>query len=161
MQIGLNGVWRGWHWQIISLMVVGLGALQTVAAIWLHYPVTTSMPMAMLIVIYLVVPRTKERQLANTLAAVVAMFLVNLLLEFSLPSPTVKVGWIALLEMNLWMLIMGLLMAFLYLRVMRWSERKRVQMEDRRRSRETPAKADRPTVNVRRHRWKKKPKKHR
>lgn len=158
---GLNQTWRGWHWQFILVIVVVLGALQTVADIWFRYPLTTSMPLAILLTIYLVVPRTKEQGLANTIASVILMFLVDLLLQFSLPLPAnMHATTLSLLEMDAYVLVFGLIMAFVFLRLTRWSDKKRIEMENKRsRTSNTATKPEQ--VRVRRHRWKKKPKKKR
>jgi membrane-associated HD superfamily phosphohydrolase len=151
-----NSTWHGWYWQFIAVTVVLFGAIQTVADIWFHYWITTSMPLAVLVVTYLVVPRTKERRLANAVAGVILMFLVDLVLEFSLPSQPVIQTWKSLLALNGYVLVFGLLMAYVFLRVTRYSERKRGEMEAKRSREQAPAKPTQPAV--RRHRWKKKPK---
>ncbi|GGI96324.1 hypothetical protein GCM10010885_02460 [Alicyclobacillus cellulosilyticus] len=147
-----QGIWNGWYWRFLALLVLAVAVLQSLAAAFLHYPITTSLPLALLVVAYMTAPRVKERRLANTLAGVVAMFLVNLLLEWVFDRALLlKEGWLVVAEANGFALAVGLAMAYLYLRLTIWSERKREELESRRRQQDAEA-----PPPVRRHRKKKK-----
>ena len=151
-----NRVWRGWHWQLILIVVVGIGIIQAVADVWFHYSVTLSIPMAVLLTIYLVVSRTNVKRLANTLAAVVLTVLINVLMQALFPIPKAAGGVKQLAISDATMLFFGLIMGFVFLRMTMFSERKRAELDEKRTREKATTK--KPQVTVRHHRWKKKPK---
>lgn len=155
-----QGIKYGIYWRMVGLTVLLIAVLQLLAFYAFHYPFTTSMPLAVLLVTYITVPRTKERRLLNAVLGVVLVFVIGLVFELllqgldptlqKLPGPSTWGFWLN----NAFYLVFGLLMSYVFLLVTQWSERKRVQMEEKRAREQAPN--DRPTAQVRHHRTKKK-----
>ncbi|MCL6517753.1 hypothetical protein [Alicyclobacillus sp.] len=134
------GVWRGWYWRLMAWTIVAVVILQ-VAAYYLvpnHYPISQSMLLAMLVVSYIVIPRAQERRLANALVAIAITFVINLILE-----AVVERGWQTAaathqlgpyVELNVLYLVFSFAMAYIYLRLTQWSDRKRAELEAKRRA---------------------------
>ena len=153
-----KGVWNGWHWRYVSLTVLALAVLQVVAFYAFHYPLLSSLPIAVLSVAYIVILRVRERRLNNALLAVVATFVIGLVLQLALEAKGQAFHgkqaagfW----ETNGLTLVMGLVMGYAYLRLTEWSERKRGEMEAKRAK---SAGSMSSTSPVRRHSGKKKKK---
>ncbi|MCL6636810.1 MAG: hypothetical protein K6T26_02570 [Alicyclobacillus sp.] len=124
-----RGIWRGWHWRLGGLTVAAVLVLQVIAYFAVHYPLEQSLLLAMLMVSYVIIPKAQERRLANAMAGVVVTFVLGLLLQFLLEDTWAKAlaqgEWLSLAELNVLNLAVGLSMAYLYLRLTQWSERKR------------------------------------
>lgn len=150
-----SGVWKGWHWRYVSITVLVIALLQALAYLTLKYDLVSSLPIAVLSVSYLVILRVKERRLANALAAVLSSFILGVILQVSLQH--YGYTWhgkqfLYWLQSDAWTLVIGLAMAFAYLRLTQWSERKRAELDAKR---ATTAKSSTPTP-VRRHHKKRK-----
>jgi membrane-bound ClpP family serine protease len=151
---------NGWYWRFVGLTVLSIAALQIVLKLTLKYDLVQSLPLALLVVSYIILPRVEERKLGNAIAGVVAMFIVNLVLLPTFELDLMKQVWQAHIfwqfaALNLLLpLLLGLVMAYFYLRLTQWSERKRAELEAKRRASAEPE--QRP---VRRHHRKKKKKK--
>ncbi|MCL6453148.1 MAG: hypothetical protein K6T78_05900 [Alicyclobacillus sp.] len=162
-----KGVWNGIHWRFIGLTVVVLAALQVAGQYLARYPVLESLPLAVLIVSYIVIPRVKERRLANALTGVIAMYVVGLILEAvfdwrSVQSALAQHAVWNLVELNVFPLLLGVLVAFAYLRLTEWSERKRAEAERKRRQEKgVPEPEQRPRVHSKKYAKKKKKNKRR
>lgn len=130
-----SGVWKGWHWRYVSITVLVIGLLQAIAYLTFHYDLVTSLPIAVLSVSYLVILRVKERRLGNALASVIAMFVLGVILQVSLQHygytwhGTKFLIWV---QGDAWTLVIGLVMAYAYLRLTQWSERKRGELDAKR-----------------------------
>lgn len=153
-----SGVWKGWHWRYVSITVLVIALLQALAYLTFQYNLVSSLPIAVLSVSYLVILRVKERRLANALVAVLASFVIGVILQISLQH--YGYTWhgqqfLYWLQSDAWTLVIGLVMAYAYLRLTQWSERKRGELDAKRAA---TTKASTPTP-VRRH-HKKRKKKH-
>lgn len=157
------GVRNGIYWRFLGLSVLAVAALQVVAKYALHYPIVQSLPLAELIVAYLVIPRAKERRLMNAIIGVLASFVVGVLLaifvEKDLQQAIAAHQLVPFLELYIaFPLLLGLVVAFAYLRLTEWSEKKRSQIEEKR---NRDRAGSEPTPPVRRHAGKGKKKKRR
>lgn len=129
------GIWKGWHWRTISITVAAVAILQVIAYYLFKYNLVSSLPIAVLSVSYLVILRVKERRLANALVAVAAAFVAGVILQVALQHYGMTLHgaefnfW---LQSDLWTLAMGLVMAYAYLLLTQWSERKRAQLDAKR-----------------------------
>lgn len=148
------GVWNGIHWRFVGITVVAIAVLQVIASFAFKYPVLMSLPLALLVVSYLVIPRVKVRRLMNAMIGVVAMFIIGVLLELfvdgnpMVAAQTAKVTPLNYVESNGFALVLGLVVAFAYLKLTEWSEKKRAQSEARRSAERAVSEPARP---VRRH----------
>ncbi|KPV43220.1 hypothetical protein [Alicyclobacillus ferrooxydans] len=152
------GIRNGIYWRFLSIAVVAVAALQVVAKYALHYPISQSLPLAELVVAYLVIPRAKERRLMNAIIGVLAAFVIGVLLEIFVPgemqTAIAKHQLMTYIKFYvLFPLLLGLVVAFAYLRLTEWSEKKRATIEAKR-NRERADSA--PPPPVRRHSKKKK-----
>ncbi|QSO53287.1 hypothetical protein JZ785_05280 [Alicyclobacillus curvatus] len=147
------GIKNGIYWRFLGISVVGVAVLQVVAKFALKYPIFQSLPLAELIVAYLIIPKAKERRLTNAVVGVLAAFVVGVLLDFFVErSPQLAMSqgtFIQFIELYiLFPLLLGLVVAFAYLRLTEWSEKKRAAIEQKR-SQERAGKE--PAPPVRRH----------
>ncbi|MCL6631605.1 MAG: hypothetical protein K6T63_03155 [Alicyclobacillus herbarius] len=135
MQFGNgSGVWRGWHLKTVGLTVISLVVLQLIAKYAVHYPLLYTVALAEIIACYFIVPRVKERTVANALAGAIALFVINMVLQFELEWPILaQVGWRGTLLEDGFALLIGLVWSVLYFRLNAWSERKRLEAEEKRR----------------------------
>jgi hypothetical protein len=132
-----GGSWNGWYIRYLTLLVLMLGALQTVAFYTIHYPLMYSSEFAMIVVMWLVIPRVQERRLANTIAGVCGAFVIGVLLQLTVGAATTKsTGILEMLGQNALILVIALALSYLYLRVTIWSDRKKVQLENKRKEKE-------------------------
>jgi membrane-bound ClpP family serine protease len=150
-----NGVWNGWHWRLVGSTVAIIAVLQLVMKYAMHYPLVQSLPLAVLIVVYIVVPRLKQRRLANAVAGVVASFIIGAILELTLENYfnlAVHQGvvWQLVLTNLVFPLLLGLVMAFAYVKLNAWSERKRMETEAKRRATATTVSTEVPKKRVHR-----------
>ncbi len=147
-----NGIWHGIYWRFIGGSVLALILLQWLGFRYLHYPVLQSVPVVLMVISYLVIPRAKERRLLNALLGVAAMFVLDLALEVFAEhdlTAALRVGQLGqFIQLNAFGLLLGIAVAYGYLRLSQWSEQKRM-------AREAKRKADRegqaPTVQRRVH----------
>ncbi|SFU89230.1 hypothetical protein [Alicyclobacillus macrosporangiidus] len=134
------GVWRGWHWRLMAWTIAVIVVLQVAAYYFVpnHYPIVQSTLLAMLIVSYVIIPRAQERRLANAFVAIAVTFLIDLALE-----ALIERGWqtaaathqlLPYVELNALYLVFSFAMAFIYLRLTQWSDRKRAELEAKRRA---------------------------
>ncbi len=153
--------WKGWRWRFVGLTVLSIAVLQIVMLFTLKYDLVQSLPLAVLIISYIIVPRVEERKLGNAIAGVIAMFIVDVILLLAFEFNLFKQAWQMhvfwqFIGLNLVIpLLLGLFLAYFYLRLTRWSEKKRAEIEAKRRA-SAAASESRP---VRRHHKKKKRKK--
>jgi hypothetical protein len=151
-----SGVWKGWHWRYVSVTVLVVGLLQAIANLTFNYDLVSSLPIAVLSVSYLVILKVKERRLANAMAAVIATFILGVILQVSLQHYGYTwhgqkfLYWV---QSDAWTLAIGVVMAYAYLRLTQWSERKRGELDAKR-----AAKSQQPSTTqpVRRHHKKRK-----
>ena len=151
------GIWKGWHWRTISLTVAAVAVLQLIAYYLFTYDLVSSLPIAVLSVSYLVILRVRERRLANALVAVGGAFIVGVILQIALQhyGTTLHGAKFAFwLQSDLWTLAMGLVMAYAYLMLTQWSERKKAQLDAKRSADKAPTRAR--TQAVRHHSKKRK-----
>jgi small-conductance mechanosensitive channel len=146
------GVRNGIYWRFLGLSVIGIAVLQVIALYAMHYLISQSLPLAELIVAYLVIPRAKERRLTNALIGVLASFVIGVLLEIflekDLQAAIASHQVMSYVEMFvLFPLILGLIVSYAYLRLTEWSEKKRATLEEKRRK----ERAETAPVPVRRH----------
>lgn len=130
------GVMNGIYWRFLSLSVLGVAVLQVVAYYALHYQLIVSLPLAELIVAYLIIPRAKQRRLTNAIIGVLASFVIGVLLdiflEHDLQTAIANHQVISFLEISiLFPLLLGLVVAFAYLRLTEWSEKKRAALDEK------------------------------
>lgn len=156
-----NGVWNGWSWRFVGLTVLAVAVLQVILKLAMHYQLYASLPLAVLIVSYVIIPRVKERKLANAIVGVIATFIIGVILELALEMDLLQqaaashmLTQFVLMNMG-FPLVLGLLMSYMYLRLTQWSDKKRLQMEAKRRA--TNATTSSPPI--RRHHQNKKRKK--
>lgn len=128
------GVWNGWHWRFLTILVIAICLLELIAYEVVHYPMDTSVMLGALIVVYAVIPRLKERRVAHSIIGVVAVVIITTALEgYFEPNLLVgKIGFEDFLMGNGLALVVGILMSYLYLRLTDWSARKRGQTEAKR-----------------------------
>ena len=128
------GVWNGWHWRFLTILVVAICLLELIAWETLHYSMVTSVTLGVLIVIYVVIPRLTERRLAHSIIGVVAVVILTMAMEGFFESDIFKVsggpGYYFLY--NGLALVIGIAMSFLYLRLTDWSARKRAENDAKR-----------------------------
>jgi hypothetical protein len=154
-------IWKGWRWRFVGLTVLSIAVLQILLLFTLKYDFVQSLPLAVLIVSYIIVPRVEERKLGNAIAGVIAMFVVDLILLLAFELNLWRQAWQMhvfwqFVGLNLFApLVLGLAMAYFYVWLTQWSEKKRAEIEAKRRAREAESEP-RP---VRRHHKKKKRKK--
>jgi len=130
-----NGIYKGFYWRYIILVVLAISALELVALYAVHYPMVTSLSLAVLIVSYVVIPRTRERRLANAIASVILTVIVGVVLQIIFDRQSVAVYHLAgVVELDALALLLGLVVAYLYLRLTMWSERRRAQVDAKRSS---------------------------
>lgn len=144
---GGQGVWQGWYWRFVGIIVVVLAVLEIIAFYWSKgaYSFITSGELAMFIAGILVVQRVKERRTANTLVAVLCSFVINIIFQLTIGySDTVHYGWGTFLEQNLVFGVIGVLFAIVYARMTAWSEKRRKITEQKRREKQ---KANAKTTN--------------
>lgn len=128
-----NGVWNGWHWRFLTILVLAICGLELLAYKTMKYPMITSVTLGVLIVIYVAIPRLKERRLAHSLIGVVAVVIITSALEAYFEPDLFQNGVNAFLLYNGLALLIGIGMSFAYLKITDWSNAKRVQMEAKRR----------------------------
>lgn len=132
---------NGWHWRTITLTVAAIALLQVVLdQMTRHYSVVATAPLGVLFVGYIIIPKVKERRVANALVGVIAVFVIDLILQLGLdfhglpPAGSQRL----FLEDNLMSLVLGALVCFGYTKLTEWSERKRGEREAKRRVQTTP-----------------------
>lgn len=147
------GVWNGWYWRYGLLSVAGIAVLELVLWYGLHWSIYGNTLLGLLILVYLVAVRAKERTLANTLVSVVVLFVIDILLQLFVEHTPMEKGftWKDYVGYNALSLAIAVIWSYLYLRFLAWSERKRQEVEARRRAEAAP---ERP--RIRHHRKKKK-----
>jgi hypothetical protein len=147
------GVWKGWYWRYGALAVAAIAILETAIYLAFKWSIFQNTLLGLLIVVYLMAVRAKERRLANMMAAVAVLFVIDVLLQVyveRLPSAS-GFTWSSFAENNALYLVIALVWSYLYLRLLQWTERKRSELEARRRA---ETESERP--RVRHHRKKKK-----
>src|SRR5579875_4073564 len=140
-----KGIWNGWYWRYVGLTVLVVAILQVVSHYTIRWPMMQSTQLAMFIAMWFIVPRVQERRLANTLVGVILTFVIGVVLQLTLDQQfTLSHGVSYFLEQNLIMLLVGVLLAYAYLKLSMWSERKRKEREARYRQTQASAKPERP-----------------
>jgi len=132
-----NGIWNGWSWRFVGFAVLGIALLQVALFYTVPLSFVTSLPLAVFAVAYIVILRVRERRLANAIVGVIASFVVGVVLELTMEGTYVQMwskpgGHGAVITNLLSPLVLGLAMAFIYLRVTEWSESKRADLEEKR-----------------------------
>ena len=155
-----TGIWKGFYWRFIAITVASLAVVQVLGFYFGHFFLTQTLPFSVLVTIYMVVPRAKERRLANALVGGAAAFVIGIVLQLAFQYHWTEElqaqQWPLFWEQNLFTLVMGTSLAVLYLRVTEWSERRRAKW-DAKRAIERPA-ADSAAAVRRRNTGKKKTK---
>lgn len=139
-----KGVWNGWHWRYLTILVLAICILELVAFKAANYPMNASVTLGVLIVIYVTVPRLKERRLAHSLIGVVAVVLITSALEAYFEPALFKAGPNAFFLMNGLALLIGIGMSYLYIKITDWSNAKRAQSEAKRREKVSPSTPSQP-----------------
>lgn len=128
-----NGIYKGIYWRYIGLITLALSALEVVAHYALKYPLISSLGLAEVVMVYLVVPRTKERRLTNAILAVVATEVVGIILQLFLGTGELaKYKLSGVVGFDAFSLALGVVAAYLYLRLSIWSDRKRAETDAKR-----------------------------
>lgn len=129
-----KGIWNGWYYRLIGTVVLVVAILQVLAQYLLkNYPIVTTVPVAIVIVAYLIIPRIRERRLGNAILGVVVAFVVDVILELVLPLPNgAHFPRSVVVQSNALALVMGIVLAYLYLKLTIWSEKKRLELEQKR-----------------------------
>lgn len=150
---------NGWYWRFIALSIAVVAILEIIA-----YEVTkggynflASGELGMFMVAILVVQRVKERRTANTLVAVIASLVINLILQLTVGyADTVKQSFAYFAEQNGMFALIGVLFSVVYARTTAWSDKRRQATEEKRKKeRQMNAHAENPSQE-RIHRVKKK-----
>lgn len=134
---GVRNWWKGLEWKLVGFSVAGIIALQLVAHYFLiHYQIIQSLSLTVLLVSYIIIPRAKSRKLANALVGVIAVWVIGVVLEITLEhglSSAIHLGEVMpFIELTVIPLLLGIAMAYGYLRLTTWSTRKRMEMDARR-----------------------------
>lgn len=123
--------YRGFAYGYVGLTVLAVAILQVIAK-FSGYPLINSGQLAVFVVVWFIVPRVRERRLANTLVGVIAIFVIDLILQLSLEFRAFTAHLSQSLELNGFILVTGLVIGYLYLRLSVWSESKRAQLDAKR-----------------------------
>ncbi|GMA52346.1 hypothetical protein GCM10025857_37030 [Alicyclobacillus contaminans] len=156
-----KGVWNGWYWRLIGGATLAIAALQLLLKGIIHYPLFSGLPLAVMIIVYIIVPRAKERTLANAIVAVVVMYVVSAALAFGFEWNTVALYAahhllpLFILQELVIPLLLGVVLAYVYLRLSRWSDRKRAEIEAKRRQEQAADAPPRKRVHSKKRRKKK------
>ncbi|MDP9728791.1 hypothetical protein ACOJUR_10555 [Alicyclobacillus tolerans] len=146
-----GGTWRGFHIRYLAILSVSFAVLQAVAYYTVHYPLMFSSEFAMILMMWLIIPRLTERRLANTFAGVTTTFLLGLILQFTIGLEITEKGGIwYTLGQNLLIFVVALALSYLYLRVSIWSDRKKAELEKRRAEKSSSAQTTVAPVRVHR-----------
>lgn len=144
-----KGTWNGWQWRYLGLTVLGLAVLQTIAWVFEHISIVQTGEFAMMIIIGFIGPRIQARRLANTMAAVIASWVLSVVLQLIFFTPTlIKESLLP----DLLILVIGIVIAYFFEKITTWSERKRSEMDAKRRVEEkvNANTEDKPKVRVHR-----------
>jgi membrane-bound ClpP family serine protease len=145
-----NGVYNGWHWRYIGIASIGVVLLQIISFYTIHWPILESTQIAMFIVLWFIISRVRERRFLNGLAGTIVVFIVGLVLQFTIDPVTKQMPTREFWQSNITIFAISILLAYLYTKMQAWSERKREQMEAKRRGKMAASKPDRPQVRVHR-----------
>ncbi len=145
-----KGVYKGWYWRFVGLAVLGVILLQIISFYTIKWPILESTQIAMFLVIWLVISRIQERRLANAIAGSVLVFVIGLVLQFTLDPLVARTSPGVFWKSNLMILVVSILLAYLYAKMQGWSERKRDQLEAKRKEKMGVTKTDRPPVRTHR-----------
>ncbi|MFB5191094.1 hypothetical protein [Alicyclobacillus fastidiosus] len=157
MSSGGPGIWRGWYWRFVGGTVVVLAVLEVAAYYLSKYSFITSGELGMFISAILVVQRAKEKRTLNTLLATILGFVINVIFQLTLGyAGTVHYGWGFFFEQNAIIGAIGILFSVVYARTQEWSNRRRDQMQAKRRQEAAARDEDSDVPQVRVHRVKKK-----
>jgi hypothetical protein len=150
-----NGVYKGWYWRYIGIATIGIVLLQVISFYTIHWPIMESTQIAMFIVLWFIISRVRERRFLNGLAGTIIVFLIGLVLQYTVGiAQTRQMTTLSFWQSNLMILVVSVLLAWLYTKMQLWSERKRAQMETKRRDKMATTSQEHPQVRV--HRKKKK-----
>lgn len=155
---GGAGVWNGWHWRFIAIIVIALAILEVIAYEALHYQFIQSGELGMFIIAILIVQRIKERRTGNTMVAVISAWIINLIFQLTLGSKdAMHFGLGNFIQQNAIIGLIGILFCIVYARTTVWSDTRRKEAEAKRREKLGPSSqksAEAPVQRV--HRVKKK-----
>ncbi|QQE77017.1 hypothetical protein [Alicyclobacillus sp. SO9] len=134
-----KGIWNGWAWRLVGLTVLVISALEFIAVITVKTQIISSLMLGVMVVSYWVIPRIEERKLANAIVGVVATVIIGFILQMALHEqnamigkPPRPVGMMGILQTDGLTLVVGIIMAYLYLRLTNWSQRKRAELDTKR-----------------------------
>lgn len=152
------GITRGWYWRFVGATVVILAILELLAFSLSKgkYTFISSGELGMFLTGILVVQRAKVRRTGNTLVAVIASYVINIIFQLTVGmSQTAHYGWANFIEQNAIIAAIGILFAIVYSRTTAWSDKRRQQNLALRAEKKVEASPeDRPPLRV--HRVKKK-----
>lgn len=139
------GVWNGWYWRYITMTVLVLAILQVIALYAFHYQILFSSQFSMIVMMWLITPRVEQRKYANTVVAIVAMFLIGIVFQLTLTKNELQTmtpsGFVI---QNVTTLVIAILISYLYVRMSVWSDRKRAAIEAKKRSDKGSSTPERP-----------------
>ncbi len=149
-----NGIYNGWHWRNVGIASIGVVILQIISFYTIHWPILESTQIGMFIVLWFIISRVQERRFLNGLAGTIIVFIIGIILQYTIDPATKHMSTLAFWQSNLMILVVSILLAYLYTKMQGWSERKREQLEAKRKEKMSASKPERPQVRV--HRKKKK-----
>jgi hypothetical protein len=130
------------QWKLIGASVGIIVVLQVVAYYAIHYPLVQSLSLTVLLVSYIIVPRAKARKFENAVAGVIFTWIIGVVLDIALNK-----GWATALknkqvmpyiELMVVPLLLGIAVAYGYMRLTNWSARKRTEIDNKRKTTSTP-----------------------
>lgn len=125
------------QWKLIGLSVAGISVLQVIAYYAMKFPLIQSLSLTVLLVSYIIIPRVKERKFANAVVGVIGVWIIGVLLEVGLEKYwTFGKGTgqiLPFIEMCVYPLLLGIVVSYGYMRLTNWSNRKRSEIDARKR----------------------------
>lgn len=133
---------QGFQWKLIGASVGIIVVLQVVAAYAIQYPIVQSLSLTVLLVSYIIIPRAKSRKFQNAVVAVVLTWIIGVVLDIAV-APEWKTAVkeklvMPHIELLVVPLLLGIAVAYGYMRLTDWSTRKRTEIENKRKATSTP-----------------------
>jgi hypothetical protein len=124
---------KGLQWKLIGLSVAGISVLQVIAYFAMKFLLIQSLSLTVLLVSYIIIPRVKERKFAHAVVGVIGVWIIGVLLEVGLEKYWTVVGQLPFIEMCVYPLLLGIVVSYGYMRLTNWSNRKRSEIDARKR----------------------------
>lgn len=154
-----QGIWHGWYWRFVSVTVIVLAILEIVAFYLSKgkYSFIMSGEFAMFVSALLVVQRAKQHRTLNVLIAVLATYIINLIFQLTLDyGGSMHYGVRSFIQQNAVIGFIGILFCVIYARTTAWSDKRRRQVDEKRREKQATTEETHEVVQQRVHRVKKK-----